>query len=53
MNVVETYGPITKYGFDFKGGYTDIIGIGDGDFLLRIRYGISKYQKVKLLYKKV
>lgn len=29
----EIYGPITKDGFNFEGGYTDIISAGDGDYL--------------------
>lgn len=29
----EEYGPIIKDGFTFKGGYTDIVSSGDGDFL--------------------
>lgn len=31
----EKYGPIVKDGFTFEGGYTDIISIGDGDFLTK------------------
>lgn len=31
----EKYGPITKDGFTFEGGYTDKINTGDGDFLTR------------------
>lgn len=27
------YGPITKVGFTFEGGYTDIVSSGDGDYL--------------------
>ena len=29
----EEYGPISKDGFTFEGGYTDIISSGDGDYL--------------------
>lgn len=29
----EEYGPIVKDGFTFKGGYTQIISSGDGDYL--------------------
>lgn len=29
----EKYGPIIEFGFTFKGAYTDIITVGDGDFL--------------------
>lgn len=29
----EEYGPITKEGFTFEGGYTSTVGSGDGDFL--------------------
>lgn len=30
---IEQYGPITKNGFTFEGGYTDLVSTGDGDFL--------------------
>ena len=33
MNFISKYGPITKDGFTFEGGYTDTISSGDGDFL--------------------
>lgn len=29
----EKYGPIVKDGFTFKGGYTELVTTGDGDFL--------------------
>ena len=29
----KEYGPITKDGFNFEGGYTDIVSSGDGDYL--------------------
>ncbi len=29
----EEYGPVSKDGFTFEGGYTDIISAGDGDYL--------------------
>ena len=29
----KEYGPITKDGFTFEGGYTDIVSSGDGDYL--------------------
>lgn len=29
----EEYGPITSNGFNFEGGYTDVITSGDGDYL--------------------
>ena len=32
---IDKYGPIVKYGFTFKGGYTDIVTTGDGDFLTK------------------
>lgn len=32
---IDKYGPIVKYGFTFKGGYTDIVTAGDGDFLTK------------------
>lgn len=31
----EKYGPITKCGFTFEGGYTDIVSSGDGDYLTK------------------
>lgn len=31
----QEYGPITKDGFTFEGGYTDIISTGDGDYLTK------------------
>ena len=31
----KEYGPITKDGFTFEGGYTDIVSSGDGDYLTR------------------
>ncbi len=33
INFINEYGPITKDGFTFEGGYTDIVSKGDGDFL--------------------
>ncbi len=33
LKFAEKYGPITKYGFTFEGGYTDAVSTGDGDFL--------------------
>lgn len=33
LKFVEKYGPITKDGFTFAGGYTDVVSSGDGDFL--------------------
>lgn len=33
LTFIENYGPITKDGFTLDGAYTDIITIGDGDFL--------------------
>jgi len=33
LNFIEIYGPITKDGFTFEGGYTDLVSAGDGDFL--------------------
>ncbi|MGT2906491.1 hypothetical protein [Streptococcus dentiloxodontae] len=33
LNFFKLYGPITKDGFTFDGGYTDTITSGDGDFL--------------------
>ena len=31
----KEYGPITKDGFTFEGGYTDTISTGDGDYLTK------------------
>lgn len=31
----KEYGPVAKDGFNFKGGYTDIVSSGDGDFLTK------------------
>lgn len=31
----QKYGPITKDGFTFEGGYTNIISTGDGDYLTK------------------
>lgn len=33
MKFIDEYGPITKDGFTFEGGYTDLVNTGDGDFL--------------------
>lgn len=33
LKFIEKYGPITKDGFTFEGGYTDTVSTGDGDFL--------------------
>ena len=30
---IENYGPIIKDGFTFEGAYTDVVTIGDGDYL--------------------
>ncbi len=35
INFAERFGPITKYGFTFDGGYTHTINAGDGDFLTK------------------
>lgn len=32
LHFFEVYGPIVLDGFSFKGGYTDIVSTGDGDF---------------------
>ena len=32
LRFFDNYGPIVLSGFTFEGGYTDIIGTGDGDF---------------------
>ena len=33
LNFFNTYGPVTKDGFTFEGGYTSLVNAGDGDFL--------------------
>lgn len=33
INFIKEYGPITKDGFTFEGGYTKFVTNGDGDFL--------------------
>ena len=33
LDFIERFGPITKYGFTFEGGYTHTVNAGDGDFL--------------------
>jgi len=35
MTFINNYGPITKDGFTFEGGYTKTVTHGDGDFLTR------------------
>jgi hypothetical protein len=33
LNFFKKFGPVTKYGFTMRGGYTDTVSTGDGDFL--------------------
>lgn len=33
INFFDKYGPVIKFGFTFDGGYTSVIGFGDGDFM--------------------
>ena len=47
LKFFELYGPITKDGFDFKGGYTDTISSGDGDFLTKDTLWDFKVSKSK------
>ena len=35
VSFFKLYGPVTKDGFTFEGGYTEIISKGDGDFLTK------------------
>lgn len=35
IEFIKSYGPITKDGFTFEGGYTSIVCYGDGDFLTK------------------
>lgn len=36
LKFFNVYGPITKDGFTFEGGYTKLVSTGDGDFLTRL-----------------
>ena len=33
LNFLDNYGPVRAFGFDFEGGYSNVIDSGDGDFL--------------------
>ena len=33
LHFLEVYGPVTKDGFTFPGGYSELVSAGDGDFL--------------------
>ena len=35
LKFIDEYGPIIKDGFNFEGGYTDLVTSGDGDFLTK------------------
>ncbi|MGL4107020.1 hypothetical protein [Clostridium sp. LP20] len=35
LKFIDLYGPITKDGFTFEGGYTELVSTGDGDFLTK------------------
>jgi hypothetical protein len=35
LHFMKLYGPITKDGFTFEGGYTNLVTTGDGDFLTK------------------
>ncbi|MCQ2522387.1 MAG: hypothetical protein MJ105_08415 [Lachnospiraceae bacterium] len=35
IEFIKQYGPITKDGFTFEGGYTSVVSAGDGDFLTK------------------
>lgn len=35
LKFINAYGPITKDGFTFEGGYTKLVSTGDGDFLTK------------------
>lgn len=35
LKFIDIYGPITKDGFTFEGGYTQLVSTGDGDFLTK------------------
>lgn len=43
----NTYGPITKDGFTFEGGYTDVIDSGDGDYMTKDTIWDFKVSKSK------
>ena len=49
----KQYGPITKEGFTFEGGYTKNISTGDGDFLTRDTLWDFKVSKNKPLARRV
>ena len=35
INFLKVYGPVIEYGYSFDGGYTKVIGKGDGDFMTK------------------
>lgn len=47
LNFFKIYGPITKSGFTFQGGYTEIVSSGDGDFLTKYTLWDFKVSKNK------
>lgn len=49
MTFWKEYGPITKDGFTFEGGYTDIVSSGDGDYLTKDTlwdFKVSKHEPI-------
>lgn len=53
LTFIENYGPITKDGFTLDGAYTDIITIGDGDFLTENTvwdFKVSKHDPTKIIH---
>lgn len=49
LHFINQYGPITKSGFNFEGGYTSTITSGDGDFLTHDTLWDFKVSKKGLL----
>ena len=57
LNFFESYGPVVLDGFTFKGGYTDIVCAGDGDFITKdtlwefkvLKFDINKKHTLQLL----
>ncbi len=47
MDFFERFGPVTKDGFTFEGGYTDVVDKGDGDFLTKDTLWDFKVSKSK------
>lgn len=51
LEFFKVYGPVTKFGYTFEGGYTSVIFAGDGDFMTKDTlwdFKVSKYNPEKL-----